>query len=30
MNDTIKKIEMGGSDIFLISEAGKLYHFKRN
>jgi len=21
---------MGASDIFLISEAGKVYHFKRN
>lgn len=28
--DYVKKIEMGSNDIFLVSNAGKVYHFKRN
>ena len=28
--DCIRRVEMGANDIFLLSEEGKLYHFRRN
>ena len=28
--DIIKRVEMGSNDIFLLSEDGKVYHFRRN
>jgi hypothetical protein len=30
MEDRIKNVRMGGNDIFLVVESGKIYHFKRN
>lgn len=29
-DDAICKVEMGCNDIFLVSDFGKVYHFKRN